>query len=299
MAITKERDPKTRKEYLLASGIVSGAYVNDIKDVKTYNGPNGPWTPTKRHSIVVDGVRIDLGMSEKESIRAKDVDDKYQEVVKGVEVSVVVEENGEYKGVTQYRAKVGNVTVIDISGAEAPAKPAGTNSQSQAQPFKAKDMTGVQVGHAINGAINYVTSNGLEPDNDKLVSTAKIVHEATEDVRTVYKQKNPGMNDYDLGAATGHAVLNACRLVAENDDNALKDALVSIAFDLLENVVMPITEHIKQGQKAPEPKASPVAAKKAATSKAKILPKATPKPAVEDEPQSGFDDMDDDMDIPF
>ena len=300
MPITKEKFKG--KEYLIASGKVTGAYVNDIAPdkIKTYAGPQGPWTPTKRLKIVVDGIDISLGMSDKDTIRAKDADGKYHEIVKGVEVSVEVSENGEYNGKPQYQAKIGGITVVDVSGAEAPAKAGGASQGQAAQPFKAKDMTGIQVGHAINGALSYITSNGLEIDNDFIVAVAKVVNEATEDVRTVYKQRNPGMNDYDLGAATGHAVLNACRLVAESEVAELKGNLVTVAFDLLDNVVTPITEYIKQGQKAPEAKASPVAAKKAVTSKAKILPKATPKPVVEDErpePPDGFDDFDDS--IPF
>ena len=298
MPITKEKFKG--KEYLIASGKVTGAYVNDIAPdkIKTYAGPQGPWTPTKRLKIVVDGIDISLGMSDKDTIRAKDADGKYHDVVKGVEVSVEVTENGEYNGKPQYQAKIGGITVVDVSGAEAPTKAGGASQGQAAQPFKAKDMTGIQVGHAINGALSYITSNGLEIDNAFIVEVAKVVNEATEDVRTVYKQRNPGMNDYDLGAATGHAVLNACRLVAESEVAELKGNLVTVAFDLLDNVVTPITEYIKQGQKAPEAKASPVAAKKAVTSKAKILPKATPKPVVEDErpePPDGFEDMD----VPF
>ena len=300
MPITKEKFKG--KEYLIASGIVTGAYVNDIPPdkIKTYQGPNGAWTPNKRLKIVVDGVDISLGMADKDSIRAKDADGNYHDIVKGVEVSVEVTENGEYNGKPQYNAKVSGITVLDVSNAQATAKAGGASQGQAAQPFKAKDMTGIQVGHAINGALSYITSNGLEIDNDFIVAVAKVVNEATEDVRTVYKQRNPGMNDYDLGAATGHAVLNACRLVAESEVAELKGNLVTVAFDLLDNVVAPITEYIKQGQKAPEAKASPVAAKKAATSKAKILPKATPKPSVEDErpePPDAFDEFDDD--VPF
>ena len=301
MPITKEKFKG--KEYLIASGVVTGAYVNEIppEKRKTYAGPNGTWSPDKRLKIVVDGIDISLGMTDKDGIRAKDADGKYHDVVKGVEVSVEVTENGEYNGKPQYQAKLAGITVTDVSNAQAPAK-AGAPQGQAAQPFKAKDMTGIQVGHAINGALSYITSNGLEIDNAFIVAVAKVVNEATEDVRTVYKQRNPGMNDYDLGAATGHAVLNACRLVAESEVAELKGNLVTVAFDLLDNVVTPITEYIKQGQKAPEAKASPVAAKKATTSKAKILPKVAPKSTVEDErpepPDDYFDDMDDDS-IPF
>lgn len=302
MAITKHVDPKTRKPFLMAEGTVTGAYVNDIKEVKTYSGPNGPWTPTKRLSIVVDGTRIDLGMSEKDKIRAKDVDDNYQDVVKGVEVSVVVEENGEYQGKTQYKAKTSGITVLDISKAEAPTKagaPAAGGQAGGQTSFKPKDMTGVRVGHAINGALNYVLSNGIDYDMPGLVDIAKVVDAATDNVRATYAADNPGMSDYDVGAASGHAVLNACRMVGEADNlQVLQDEIITLANALLSEVVPTISEHIKEGAKAPAPKATKVVPAKKAATRAKPLPK----PAVDEAPDlqepDRFADMDDDP-IPF
>jgi hypothetical protein len=301
MAIETHTDPKTRKPYMLAVGKVTGAYINEIKELKTYSGPNGPWTPTKRLKIVVDGVNIDLGMSEKDQIRAKDVDDNYHDVVKGVEVSVVVEENGEYQGKPQYRAKTSAITVLDVSGAQAaPSANKPAQTAGGAQSFKPKDMTGVRVGHALNGAFEYLLGNGLDFDYEKdgiTVKYAKLVNEATETVRTIYAARNVGMSDYDIGAASGHAVLNACRIIPETPEAEFKDALVTYANFLLDNVVPAITDYIKQGAKAPAAKASPPAAKKAAT-KARAVPKAPAKVEPEDDqPATGFDDFDDD--IPF
>ncbi len=301
--IESHTDPKTRKPYMLAVGKVTAAYVNDIKEPKTYTGLKGEaWTPTKRLSIVVDGTRIDLGMSEKESIRAKDLEDKYQDVVKGVEVSVVIEENGEYKGAKQYRAKTSGITVLDVSGAEAPAanKPsgnAGAQSASQKEKF---DPTGMRTGHALNGAFNYFLGNGVDFDYEEdgiTVKYAKMVNDATEIVRTTYAAKNPKMSEKDVGAAAGHAVLNACRIIPETSEAEFKDALITTANALLAGVVPVITEYVKQGASAPAAKASPPAAKKAATKAKPVV-----KPPVQQEPE--FDDVpnfdaEDDDSAPF
>lgn len=299
MAITTEKDPKTRKEYLLASGKVTGVFVNDVKEVKTYSGPNGPWTPTKRLAIVVDGTRVDLGMSEKEVIRAKDVEDKYHDVVKGIEVSVVIEENGEYKGATQYKAKTSAITILDLSGAETAPASNSARSTPAAQSFKPKDNTGIRTGHAVNGALNYFIGNGLEFDFEAdgvTVRIAKLVNDVTETVVAAYKAKHPDLSEYDVGAAAGHAVLNATRIIGETPEAEFKDALLTTATAILENVIPAVTEYVKEGQKAPAAKVTKPAVKKAAT-KAKAVPKKVEETVVEETPSTGFDDLDDD--IPF
>jgi hypothetical protein len=162
-------------------------------------------------------------------------------------------------------------------------------------------MTGVRVGHCLNGAFEYLLSNGIDFDYEKggiTVKYAKMVNEATETVRTTYAARNSGMSDYDVGAASGHAVLNACRIIPETPEAEFKDALITTANALLDNIVPAITEYIKQGATAPAAKASPPAAKKAVT-KAKPVPKPPTKPEIDPEIDDavGFDDMDDD--IPF
>lgn len=294
-------DPKTRKPYLLAVGKVTGAYVNDIKEVKTYSGPNGAWTPTKRLSIVVDGVRIDLGMSEKDSIRAKDLEDKYHDVTKGVEVSVVIEENGEYQGKKQYKAKTSAITILDVSGAEASGSQQARSAPAQSQQFKPKDTSGIRTGHSVNGAFAYFLGNGIDFDYEPdgvTVRIAKIVNDVTETVIAAYKAKNPSMSEYDVGAAAGHAVLNACRIIPETDEAEFADVLTTTANAILYNIIPAVTEYVKKGQETKPAKASPPAAKKA-VSKAKPVVKAPEPPATIEDSNGGpaFDDFDDD--IPF
>lgn len=275
-------DPKTRKPYLLAVGKVTGAYVNDIKEVKTYSGPNGAWTPTKRLSIVVDGVRIDLGMSEKDSIRAKDLEDKYHDVTKGVEVSVVIEENGEYQGKKQYKAKTSAITILDVSGAEASGSQQARSTPAQSQQFKPKDMSGVEAGQSLNGAMNFILTYGLEPSNENIVNYGKMVHRATVKVKTAYKEANPSVPEYDAGARCGLAVLTACKLVGVEQD--FEKGVFQLAQEILSEVLEPITEFVKSPITTPPPVAKTARAvpAKTAGSKAKPIPKVE-EPVVEEE----------------
>jgi hypothetical protein len=290
MAIENHTDPKTRKPYMLAVGKVTAAYVNDIKEPKTYTGLKGEaWTPTKRLSIVVDGTRIDLGMSEKDQIRAKDLEEKYQDVVKGVEVSVVIEENGEYKGVKQYRAKTSGITVLDVSGAEAPSasKPSGGSAGGAAQSFKPKDMTGVEAGQSLNGAMNFLLTYGVDPTNENIVEYGKKVHQATVQVKAIYKELNPSVPEYDAGARCGLAVLTACKLVGTEQD--FESGVINIAQDILANVLEPITQYVKSpAGTQTTPKVSRVVPKKPLATKAKPVIKEVP-PEIDEPPEEDED----------
>lgn len=298
MSLENHVDPKTRKPYMLAVGKVTAAYINDIKEVKTYNGPNGPWTPVKRLKIVVDGTSIDLGMSEKENIRAKDLEDKYHDVVKGVEVSVVVEDNGEYKGVKQYKAKVSAITILDVSGAEASgSQQARSTTAAQSQSFKPKDMSGVEAGQSLNGAMNFILTYGLEPSNENIVNYGKMVHKATVKVKSAYKEANPSVPEYDAGARCGLAVLTACKLVGVEQD--FEKGVVQLAQEILSEVLEPITEFVKSPITTPPPavKTARAVPAKTSTTKAKPVVKAPEPPEQEDIPVDVYDDMD--PDIPF
>jgi hypothetical protein len=287
---------------MLAEGKVTGAYINDIKEPKTYSGKDGTaWTPTKRLSIIVDGTRIDLGMSEKDQIRAKDADGNYHDIVKGVEVSVVVEENGEYKGVKQYKAKTSSLTVLDVSGAilHAPSQTSGAKGTPvAATPHKPKDMTGVEAGQSLNGAMNFLITYGVDPTNENIVEYGKKVHQATVQVKAIYKELNPSVPEYDAGARCGLAVLTACKLVGTEQD--FESGVINIAQDILANVLEPITQYVKSpAGTQTTPKVSRVAPKKPVATKAKPVVKPPAKPEIEPEidDAGGFDDMADD--IPF
>lgn len=299
MAITRE---KIRgKEMILCEGKVDGFYVNPIKPehIKTYTGgKNGPWTPTHRYNLIVDGQPISLGMgdkdgvSPKQQIRAKDHDGNYHTLVKGLMVSVEVEEAGEYNGKPQFRANTGDVIITDASGAEAApsAAPAGATA------YKPKDMTGVEVGHAINGAMNVLLTFGGDVSNDNIVRYAGSVHNVTVKLKKEVAAANPEKSEYDVGASVGHAILNACKLVGLDAD--FEPTLEGIAVDLLDNVVAPVEKYIKEGRGAAKPARRTPAPAKAPAAKGSRKAAKAPEPEPQPEPQdSGLDDMDDD--IPF
>lgn len=295
MAITRT---KIRgKELILIEGIVDGFYINPIPEdkIKTYAGKQGPWRPTHRYNLIVDGERISLGMgdkdgvSERQQIRAKDNEDNYHTIVKGLEVSVEVEENGEYQGKTQYQSTAAKVVVLDASKAQAPAQ---QNAQTTKAAFKPKDMSGVESGQGINGAMNFLLTWGVEASNENIVKYSKLVHNATMAVKEYVKETSPDVPEYDRGARAGLAVLTACKLVGT--DAPFEQSLVDIAKDLLENVFPPVLEYVKTPAKESPPARvtkAPAAAKK---------PSKAPK---KEEPEhdadigSGFDDLDDT--IPF
>lgn len=284
MAISEQRDPKTRKNYLLAEGIVEGVFFNELKNIKTYAGQDGKsWTPTHSINIVVDGTRISLGLTDKDKIRAKDVDGEYQDVVKGVEVSVVIEENGEYKGVTQYQGRTSGITVLDVSGAQQPQQSSGGGKQ---QSFQKKDMSGVHTGHAINVAINVV--GGLD-DPGKIINYAKKAHDLTTSLKKEYAEKNPSLSDYDVGAMVGQSVLSASHYadtVAE---------IEPLARQTLDEIVPVVSEYVKDGEKGSKVEKKAPAKKTTKTTKKQV----TEAPMEDDEiPEDAYEDQYSD-DIPF
>lgn len=283
------------KEVITIDGKVDAFYVNPIKPehIKTYSGKNGPWTPTHRYNLVVDGQPISLGMGDKDGvsdrqiIQAKDNDGKYHALVKGLEVSVEVTENGEYQGKTQYQSSSSKVVITDASGAESPQQKASGGAQSTYTP-KPKDKTGIALGHSVNGAMNFLITWGVDTSNENIIAYAKKVHSVTEKLKAEHKAANPDMSEYDSDASTGHAILNACKLVGTEAD--FEQGVYEIAKDLLESVVKPLGEFIrspKQESKAPPVKVTRASPAKKATTKAK--------PVEPDEP----DFEDDSEELPF
>src|SRR5690606_38677716 len=288
--IEKHTDPKTRKEYLLATGKVDGVFFNELKQKKTYAGPNGPWTPTHSINLVVDGARISLGLTEKDTLRAKDVNDQYQDVARGAEVSVVVEEGSEYKGVMQYNSRASQITVIE----PAPVQQAPTPGQKPDFSAKKRDNTGVETGHAINGGLNLVRGNLFDGD---AVEAAKFVHTLTTQLKAEYAKKNPDMSEYDIGAMVGNAVLNATR-----DANKVEE-VEYYSRDLLDNVVPDVSVFVKTSKETPKEEEKKVTAKRTPRKNNKDVVKkeeevVVDKETTDDDRFDGNPDFDDD-DVPF
>ena len=160
----------------------------------------------------------------------------------------------------------------------------GGGSGGNTYQTKPKDMSGVSVGHSFNGAMNFLTTWGVDPTNENIVEYGKKVHNATEKLKAEYAKANPEMSAYDSGAAVGNSILNACKLVGTEVD--FEKGIYDLANDFLSNVVPEILKHVKgEVKQAPPAKITRAApAKKSAT-------KATP---VVEEPED-----EDSSDLPF
>lgn len=128
----------------------------------------------------------------------------------------------------------------------------GGNGGTSGQSYGKKDTTGIETGHALNGAMRF---EGAKATLEVLVETAKGVHDITAALKVEYAKANPDMSDYDTGAAVGNAVLNALEIAA-----ARKKTLVdvpAIARKWLAEAVPAVKAHIKP---APAPKVEEPAA---------------------------------------
>lgn len=136
--------------------------------------------------------------------------------------------------------------------------PAGQGG-SQGGTGKGKDMSGMETGHAINGALN-LRRNGLTVA--PTVHIAKVVHDVTKHLKQEVK-KDPahkGMSDYDAGAMVGHAVLNATRDIEVSDsDNpeTVTQKLLDYSRALMSEVVPDLTAYIRGENLQQEAKSTP------------------------------------------
>ena len=157
----------------------------------------------------------------------------------------------------------------------------GGGSGGNTYQTKPKDMSGVSVGHSFNGAMNFLTTWGVDPTNENIVEYGKKVHNATEKLKAEYAKANPEMSAYDSGAAVGNSILNACKLVGTEVD--FEKGIYDLANDFLSNVVPEILKHVKgEVKQAPPAKITRAApAKKAATKAAPVV----------EEPEDELDDQ--------
>lgn len=275
MAVELIRDPRTRKEVTFISGKIDGVFFNELKQQKTYAGPNGPWTPTHSASIIVDGDRVSFGLTDKEKINSKDADGNYHELTRGMEVSVEITEVGEYNGKPTYNSKASRVTVLDVSGAQQPQQSSGGGKQ---QSFQKKDMSGVHTGHAINVAINVI---GSLDDAGKIINYAKKAHDLTTSLKKEYAEKNPSLSDYDVGAMVGQSVLSASHYadtIAE---------IEPLARQTLDEIVPSVSEYVKGGENESKVEKKAPAKKTTKTTKKQV----TEAPMEDDEiPEDAFED---------
>lgn len=280
--IQEQKDPRTRKSFLEASGIVSGVFYNELKNIKSYAGKAGgqAWTPTHSVSVIIDNDRISLGLFEKTDkrpeLRCKDVDGNYHTLTKGAEVSVVVERGEDYNDKPQYSARSGDVLILT----PAPAQTASQSQGSALAPYKPKDTTGVVAGNARTAA--FESLRGTPYDVDVFNEQVEWFANFSDAKRKEYAAANPGLDAFEIGVAVGQSTVIAAGMVPREDVSVTVDSLLAEVFPKSVEVVKAL-----QVVKAPT-------ASKPAT-KAAPAKKTTPKKT--EAADSGFDDMSDD--IPF
>ena len=182
----------------------------------------------------------------------------------------------------EYTNCSGLMVINLVEGENSP--PAGKGGTQGANSYTQKPKVsteGVSTGHALNGAMNFLLTQGVDPSNENIVKYAQHVHNVTEKVKAAASAKHTDMDAYNVGAMVGNSILNACKLIDPSGD--FEAQVEALATDFLDNVVPKIAAHVKgEVKQAPPAKITRAApAKKAAT-------KATP---VVEEPEDELDDQ--------
>lgn len=263
MAVEAFKDPRTGKISKFVKGVVEGIYFNELKSPKTYTANGRQWTPTHSITIVVDGVRISLGLTEKSAVNVKDENDQWVELARGMEISVDVDE-GEYNGKPQYGSRSSNITILSTEGAIQES----SNQKGSSPQFSSKRGEGVSVGHAINVAMNVLRDL---TDPSAIVENAKGAHTLTTRLKEEYASENTDMSEYDVGARVGQAVLSASHYVESVAD------IEALARQTLTYIVPQVEEFVRNG--------------------GDVESKETPKKVTKKAPAKTVEDLEDD--IPF
>jgi len=263
--------------------------------------------PDFTHRLAIqmdDGNWYGFGNTDKEEFYVKNAETGNWEILgDGSEVLIqyTLSDCGKYRN-----AKKSNLTVLNLEPGQPFNKGGSKGGNSGGSSY---DLTGVKVGHAINAAMLLLNNKPKNPS--ELVNTAKQLHDISSKVEEDYKAANPSMSLKDTGSASGHAVLNACKLTNDIEEVEKKSK------NLLTKVVPVITAYVRgeskqeekeEGQEQAEQKEEKPAPKKETPTKKKSPPKPqNKKPAPKPEPApeegreegdaenfEGFDDMDDD-----
>lgn len=245
--------------------------------------PNGPdrFENNFRRSFQVDDVWYSMGGCKTDKWNVK-IGNDFKVLGVGSTVAFKAEQSGDF-----WNGK--SLMVLElVEGSDAkPAQQQQSDTAKGSYTPKPRNDTGIQLGHSVNGAMNFLITWGVEASNENIISYGKKVHGATEKLKKEHKEANPEMSDYDASASVGNAILNACKLVGTEAD--FEQGVYGIAKDLLENVVKPLGEFIR----APKESVQPAKVTRSAPAK-KTATKA--KPVVEET----FSDIDDDSEnLPF
>lgn len=285
------KNPRTRKEELIASGVVKGIYFNPLKEVVNRGGGGRDWFPTHGVTIIVDDDKISLGLTDKEVVRAKDVDGNYQDLTVGSEVTVDVTEGEEYNGKMQYRGFPSGITIVEL--AQATTVPTGGHQK----PYTAtkRDNSGVVAGNGFNAAKAFLGDEALD-NPEGFIDTSKRIIDIGYDVRKYVSDRDDSLNEYAIGARAGMALITACESVESLDD------VYDYAIFILESVLPEIDSYAKEREggtkeKKNPPKAAKKVAKKATKKATKSVKQMDDVP--QDDLEQEFDDDFDDDSVPF
>lgn len=260
-----------------------------IEQISVKEIANGPdrFDNTHRRSAKIEGVWYSFGGCKSNKWNVK-VGNDFKVLGVGSEVAFKAEQSGDFWNGKSLMV----LNLVEGSDAKPSQQSGGTQSQGETkQPYqpKPKDMSGVEAGQSLNGAMNFILTYGIDASNESIVAYGKKVHAATVKVKESYKKDNPDVPEYDAGARCGLAILTACKLVGTEVD--FEQGIINLAQDILNNVLEPLTEFVKTPQVSASPaKVTRAPVKKPAQTKAK--------PVMEPLADSGgFEDMDDE--IPF
>lgn len=292
MAIMRQDDLVNGGEIVVINGKVERIIIKPAEQT----AKNIEYGITHIASMVVDGTWINYINLSNKGDREPNIaintgtkeQPKWSQIQETDEVRVLVQET--VKGdKSYYNAKRTGIKLVKKNATPGQAPSASTGGASGGQTSytaKPKDMSGIEAGQSLNGAMNFLITWGVEPSNENILTYGKKVHDATVKVKSAYKLANPSVAEYDAGARCGLAVLTACKLVGTEQD--FESGVVSIAQDILQNVLEPITNYVKAPSESIQtPKVTRSPAKKPVATKAKPV-------------EPAFPDLDDDEDsVPF
>lgn len=288
--ITTVVNPVDDSEVTLATGLVKRILFKDASAAQK------KYDTTHNASIILaaqgeDDVFVNLSLKIKEG---QDPQIRYAEGKKGSETWHTLNAGDEVKIQMKDVNKVGDKTYYQTSVSRIKVTKRNENAGSQNEApksnvgqssYKKRDTTGMETGHALNGALELVRGGSVVDDE---VELAKLVHQITVDLKAeVAKEKGVDVSDYDVGASVGHAVLNACRNFQGGQID--KDELIAEAKRVLtiaEEVTKFIKGEVKEETKSVKPRTK------------KEVKKENHKEDTEEhlpEPPMDFDDQD----IPF
>jgi len=247
---------------MVVNGVISKLWFNELKQpdnygntvrvVAQFDGEVKGMDMDKMEAVSFDGIKVNIG-GRKDKRFAIKLGAGFHDLKEGDEITFTLTTNTGANGVTYYNGK-------SIKLKQAAAKSKQPSGGQQKQSFK-KDMTGVSVGHALNGAFRFL-KGGKVADDSVVIKTACFIHDLTTKLKAAYAKKHPDMSDYDVGAAVGHAILNACD-IAKKEDEIQEKAIWVL------QLVKPVTEYVKEGK-------IPVAEEKTKEPETPVLPDEPP-----------------------